>query len=247
MNIPSFLKLKDNSLIFNEEGEFLFYLPESYFSDAKNTSVAMIYGSYVSTIGIMDWAIMSKNGTVGNPHPFRWSTIFLCKPYSIEKVKNLKLGNTAPKDYRVLHFRKGDEVVSDINTPQIIDNVENMFRMMVISGNKMPQTIPYDKSHEYYPQAMELNGGSFNLNMQIFGIMQSELCRDPNDISRPFRYTDMKDMNAYKQVSVKEVPKYTSPYVSITSENFDESLMAAVLIDDESKMKDSPLEKIVMQ
>ena len=246
MNIPSFLKEKDNSLLFNEEGEFLFYLPEAYFSDAKNTSVAQIEGSYVTTIGIVDWAIVTKNGTVGEPHPFKWPTIIMCKPYLIEKVKKLKLGTCDAKDYRILHFKKGDEVISDINTPQIIDNVETMFRMMVITGNKVPQTVPYDKFHEYFPQSMKLNGGNFKLNMQLFGIMQSELCRDPRDLSRPFRHTNMKDMNAYRQVSVKENPSYISPYVSITSENFDESLMAAILID-EDKIKSSPLEKIVTQ
>lgn len=245
MNIPLFLTLKDNSLLYNGEGEFLFYLPDSYFSDAKNTSVAEIVGSYVTTLGIMDWAIVSKNGTVGEVHPFKWCTVIMCKPYTIEKVKNLKLNNTSPKDYRILHFKKGDEVISDINTPKIIDNVENLFRMMVITGNKIPQTVPYDKMHEYFPQAMELNGGSFKMNMQYFGIMISELCRDPKDISNPFRYSDMKDMNNYKQVSIKEIPKHISPYVAITSENFDESLMAAVLMDDKSKIKSSPLEKII--
>jgi len=81
--------------------------------------------------------------------------------------------------------------------------------------------------------------------MQLFGIMQSELCRDPKDLSRPFRLTDMKDMNAYKHVSIKEIPNYISPYVSITSENFDESLMASILIDDKD-IKSTPLEKIIM-
>ena len=87
------------------------------------------------------------------------------------------------------------------------------------------------------------------MSMQFFGILVSELERDPNDLSKPFRYTSMTDMTKYKQVSIDTVPKYTSPYVALTSKNFDESLMASVMLsdEDEDKIKDSPLEKVVME
>ena len=96
--------------------------------------------------------------------------------------------------------------------------------------------------------AMALNGSSFGLNMQLFGILVREMCRDPKDYSRRFVDTDMKSMNNYQQVSIKMLPNYISPYVSITSENFDESLMAAVLLSDkkEEDIAYSPLEKVLM-
>lgn len=245
MKLPDFLSQKENSLIYNGDGEFLFYVPESYFGSVKQNPIAQIVGYYVSTIGILDWAIVDKNGKVGKAHPFKFPTIFLCKPYTIEKVKDLKLNGLKGKDYRILHFKYGDEVISDIHVPQIIDNVETIFRMMVITGDKIPSTVPYDKLHEYFTESMELNGSSFKLNMQLFGIMISELCRDENNISKPFRYTNMNNMNSYKQVSIKAIPKFISPYVALTSENWDESLMSAILIDDEKKMKYSPIEKVI--
>ena len=58
--------------------------------------------------------------------------------------------------------------------------------------------------------------------------------------------TNMKDMNSYKPISVKMLPNYISPYVSIISENFDESLRSAVLMKDKEDLPTSPLEKIVM-
>lgn len=247
MDIPKFLKLKDNSLLFNEEGQLLYYIPEDYFTNTKN-SVAQISGQYVTTIGIIDWALMSKNGTITEAKPFKLPTVFMCKPSEIEKVKSLKLNGLRPKDYRILHFNYGDEVISDINVPQIIDNVETTFRTMVVNNNKIPSTVPYDKMHEYFTDSMALNGSSFGLNMQLFGILVREMCRDPKDYSRKFVDTDMKDMNAYQQVSIKMLPNYISPYVSITSENFDESLMAAVLLSDkkEEDIAYSPLEKVLM-
>lgn len=246
MKIPVFLKQKENSLLFSEEGEFLFYLPETYFADVKKNPIAQIIGQYVSTIGICDWALVDKNGNVGEAHPFKFPSIFLCKPSYIEKVKNLKLNDYKPMDYRILHFKKDDEVITDINVPQIIDNAELVNGMLSIVSGKLPRSVPYDKLHEYCPESLELNGSGYGLNMQLFGIMISELCRDPNDLSKPFRHSSMNSMNNYQQISVKMIPKYTSPFVALTSENLDESLMASILLSDEKDIKYSPLEKIIM-
>src|SRR5574344_303928 len=85
---------------------------------------------------------------------------------------------------------------------------------------------------------------SYGLNMQMFGIMISELCRDANSIETPYRLTDMK--KGYQQISVKNVPKTISPFVAITRENFDESLMASIILSDkpDEEIKSSPLERL---
>lgn len=241
MEIPNFLKRQGDSLVFALEGEFVFYVAEEFF----DVNIAEVAGSYISLIGVCDYAIISSDGKVGEIRPFRFPTVFLCKPYSVEKVKKLKLGKSKEeKDYRVLHFKKCDEVISQVRVPQIVDNVEDFFRLMVITG-RIPTTIRYDKGHEYFPENSELNGFSYGINMQLFGMLWAELCRDPEDISRPFCMTDMKDMNGYKPVSIKATPNYVSPYVAITSENWDESLRSAIMIDDKDA-KYSPLEKIVV-
>ena len=55
----------------------------------------------------------------------------------------------------------------------------------------------------------------------------------------------MNDMNKYKPINIKMVPKYISPYTAITSENWDESVRAAVLMKDKEDAPVSPLEKVV--
>lgn len=246
-DIPAFLKYKEGTCYYNSDGELLYYIPEDYFTDTKNP-IAMSIGQYVSTLGIFDWALVSENGKVSEAKPFKYPTVIMCKPSSIEKQKAVSLAGTKPKDYRVLHFKKGDEAISEVNTPEIIDNVLAMLRMSIVNGNKLPPTIPYDKLYEYFPLAMELNGSSYNLNMQLFGIMISESCRDPKDLSRPFRLSGSKNMTDYAQVSIKTLPNYQSPYVALTSENFDESLMASILLSDEkeSDLPTTPLEKVLM-
>ena len=245
--VPKFCKLDGDRVLFDSTGELLFFVPENYFVDVKQHPIAEIYGQYVTLAGIFDWALMDEKGKIGKIQPFCFPSIFMCKPGRIEKVKNYKINTVPPRDYRIFHFAKGDEVFSDLDNPNIIDNVETLFGMLVISGNKMPNTVPYDHFHEYFPLSMKLNGESYNVNMQIFGIMASELCVDPENPANPFRYTDMKDMTGYKRMSIKQRPNYISPYVAFTNENLDSSLIAAVLMDDESKYKKTPLEKIVME
>ena len=246
MEVPSFLKLEGEALVFNEDNkEFIFYLPEVFFNSTSKNAIAEIKGEYVSSIGLCNWAIVDSNGKRSELKPFRFPTMFLCKPYEIEKVKGVKLDyDKEPTDYRLLHFRKGDEVVSQIRVPQIIDNVELFFKLAIITA-KIPTSIPYDEIWKIFLENMELNGNKYGINAQLFGIVQSEICRDPKDISRPFRYTDMKDMHAYKPISIKMTPKFISPYTSIVSEGWDEGLVSAVLMKDKEDIPESPLEKIV--
>lgn len=236
--LPAFLRRNGDSLLFNGEGEFIFYVPEDYFS----SNIAIVYGAYISMLGICNYTIINKSGKDNGMHPFRFPTIFLCKPYTTEKIKNFKILKTSdPSDYRLLKFKNGDEIVTSTKVPQIIDNVETFFNMFFVSG-KIPNTIPYNVIHEYIKENMNLNGSDYGVNNQLFGLLISELCRDPKDLSRPFRLTNMEDMNAYKPISIKKIPDYVSPYVAITSENFDESLMAAILSEED---KYSPLEKVL--
>jgi hypothetical protein len=240
MEVPNFLKRVGDALVFDLDGELVYYIPEEFF----DVNIVEIAGAYVSAIGIFDYAIVSPTGKVGEVKPFRFPTVFLCKPRYIEKVKDLKIGKSKEaKKYRVLHFCKGDEVISQVRVPEIVDNVEDVFRLLVITG-RIPTTIRYDIGHEYFEESLELNGNSFGLSMQLFGILWAELCRDPNDVSKPFYTTDMKDMNGYKPVSIKTTPNYVSPYVALASEQLDESIRAAILIDDDDA-KYSPLEKVV--
>src|SRR5574344_46305 len=246
MKLPPFLKQVDQSLLYADTGELLFFVPEPYFVDVKKNPIAQVAGQYVSLLGIFDWATVTTEGKISEAKPFKFPTIFMCKPNSIEKVKRYKLKpDMREMDYRILHFKQDDEVISDINVPQIIDNVEILFRMMVIVGNKIPPSVPYDKLQEYFTESMSLNGQSYGLNMQMFGIMISELCRDANSIETPYRLPDMK--KGYQQISVKNVPKTISPFVAITSENFDESLMASIILSDkpDEEIKSSPLERLI--
>ena len=270
-NLPAFLRRNGESLEFAlDDSEFLFIVPEVFFDSDK---IATIIGNQVSMIGICNYTIIDKNGKSNGLHPFTFPTIFSCMPYQIDKKNGINLSNILKEesaanaedydeleyydrqadpdlvdedeetaDYRILRFKKGDKIVVSTHVPQNIDNVEIFFNLFLLTA-KIPSTIPYDKMHEYFIENAKLNAFSYGLNMQIFGILVSEIARCKNDISKPFRFSNMNDMHNYRPISIKLSPKFVSPFASITSENFDQSLMGAVTTENH---RTSPLEKVLM-
>lgn len=235
-DVPKFLKREKESLLFNQDGLFVFYVPEMYFE----RNFAIIYGDYVNLLGILDYAIFDKTGKHKGLKQFRFPTMFTTRPHEMEKLKGVKLTSTSePQDYRMLKYKKDDQVVTSVKVPQNVENAE-MFYKIFLSG-KLPTTVPYDTMHEYFIENISLNKGSYNLNMQLFGIMVSEMCRDRNDINKLFRNSNMKNMTDYTPINIREIPKTVSPFTSMTSENWNEGIINGINNKDASY---SPLEKL---
>ena len=249
--VPPFLKRDGEALLYNGEGQLIYAVPEEYFT----ARVAEEYGSYYVLIGMFNYMQVNKNGTkVGKTKPFDFPTKFMCKPSSMEqKVSGVELnkkfgGFEDEVLYRLLIFNKGDEVVHSVFVPEAIENVEDFFRLLFMVA-RLSNTIPYDKVHEYIKENMNLSGSDYGVNAQMYGIIISEIFRDKDDTSIPFRNGKNidNDMKAYKTISMTKTPNYIDPYVSITSQYWDESLMSAVLLSQKGEDKGSLLEKIMMR
>ena len=247
MQVPPFLKLQGQSLIYNEDNkELQYFIPEVFFQNTKS-SIAIVVGQYVSVFGLFNWCIVDSKGKKSEVKPFNFPTIVLCKPRSIEKVKQLKITpDSDPDDYRILHFQKGDEAISQVRVPQSIANCEMLFKIATITS-RIPKNIPYDDIWKLFIENIHLQGSDYGLHSQLFGIISAELARDKNNIERPYRLTNTKNQTDYKMVSVKMLPNYTSPYASLISEGFDESIMNSIMLSDkdDKDIPNSPLEKIV--
>ena len=89
---------------------------------------------------------------------------------------------------------------------------------------------------------MKLNGESYNVPLQLWGVIVSECCRSRHDHNTPFRLSGSKDMFDYESISVKNVSKMVSAFSAFQSENFDDSVIHAMT---NSKAVDSPLEKVL--
>lgn len=244
-NIPDFLKRDEDSILFNkDDATFVFYVPSNYFNNKVKIPIAVEYGEYISMLGICNWAIIDGNGKRGKLHTFVFPSIFLCKPREIEDVKNLQLDDIEASDYKLLKFKKGDQIIVQCKVPQNISNSEMFFKMFLITS-KIPKSVSYDNIWKLFLESAKLNGFDYGMNIQLFFILIAAICRDPKDISRPFNATKMENMNDYKCISIQMVPKFISPYTAITSENWDDSLRAAIIMKDKENSPESPLEKVV--
>lgn len=237
--IPSFLRQEKNSVYFNRSGELVYYVPEHYFK----SEIAIINGQDVSLLGMFDYSVFDEKGkSVTGLKRFNYPTIFICRPGSIEKKKDLKLTkNSKVEDYRLLKFKKDDICIISTKVPMLIQNVEEFFRLF--KNGKFPNTIPYDKIQEYFFDTMTYNSGGYGVSAQLFGVMIREMFRDQSNLEVQFALSGSNDMTAYTTIGIKDLPKMTSPYTAIASENFDESVVNAII---NKNHKETPLEKLFL-
>ena len=237
-----FLRQEGNVIKFKGEGEFVFIVPEMYFA----RKCAVVEGEYINLLGTIDYSILRGNETdiTKRINNFFFPSMFYTKPGRMEKVKNLNI-NGEHEDYRLLYYKDNDtdEIISNTKVPQDIEYVERLNALFIKSGH-INKSIPYDKLQDYFFESIRLNGASYKVSAQLFGVVISELCRDPHNMSNPFRWSKTIDENmyGYKSISIKDVPKYISPYQSLISENWDDAVIGAIMNDNEIE---SPMEKIM--
>lgn len=237
---------KGDSVYYTGKGEFLLYIPEKYFEMA----FAISNGEYINSMGILLYSTKETENTdpTKKLKQLKLPTMFTTKPGKIEKVRKLKLLNLDEQDYRILYYTNNgeDKIIVSTKLPKDIENVETFYRMFVKTGN-IPNYIPYNEIQDYFYESMELNGGKYNTNWQLFGLLISELCRDKNNYSIPYYMSQSYkkgDMYSYKSIAVRDVPKYISPFTSITSENWNDAIIHSINMGE--KQIYTPMEKIMM-
>ena len=239
MAIPSWLKKDGESVIYNGDGYFAFFVPESYFL-GKNAAKAIIEGEFANLFGILDYQLFNSNNKPNGPvRCFKFPSVFLSKPTSIDKVKNIKIVPWADADdYRVLKYEKGAQIIVSTKVPQDLQNVEFFYSLFL--GGNLPLTIPYEELYTYLIENIHLAGEDYGITNQLFGVVVSEMARDPNNLQKAFRNSKAEH---YKAINIKDIPKFISAYSAITSENWDEAVVNAI---ENKSTKDIPMEKILM-
>ena len=236
--LPPFLKRHNDSILYNGDGEFYFYIPEKMF----DLNIAKYEGEIISTLGIMSYAMKDAKGKMSTLRQFNYPTRFSTKPYKIEKLKGIKLiKQSKPGDYRVLYYKKNDPIIVNVYLEENIDNAEDLIRLFIMAGS-IDNTIPYDTIQNYFVDNLKYNGGSYGITLQLFGVILSELCRSTKDESKPFRLAKTDDMHDYQAISIMAIPRLVSAYSAIASNNFNQAMVYASL---NKKQVEIPLERVL--
>lgn len=239
--MPYFCKKEGDSIIFSaKDREMIAYVPEKYF----DRNLAEQEGDLINIMGMFNYTIQSVDGKMNDGLKlFKFPSMFATRPYAIEKVKQLQLTkNSVKEDYRLFKYKEGDQIIVSTKLVEFVGNCEKMLNLCFILGYII-NTIPYDEIQDFIIDNMTINGFSYGINNQMFGLAVSEVCRSKDDESIPFRLSKTNDMHAYKSMSLKNVSKIISPYTALISENFDESILHAMMNDNP---KDTPLEQILV-
>ena len=236
--LPPFLRRQNNSILYNGDGEFYFYIPEKMFE----LNIARYEGEIISTLGIMSYAMKDAKGKMSTLRQFNYPTRFLTRPYKVEKLKGIKMiKQSKPGDYRVLYYKKNDPIIVNIYVEENITNAEDLIRLFIMAGS-IDNTIPYNTIQNYFIDNFKYNGGSYGITLQLFGVVISELCRSSKDESKPFRLSKTDDMHDYKSIPITSIPRLVSAYTAISSNNFNQAMVYASL---NKKQVEVPLERIL--
>lgn len=235
--LPSWVKEEDDKAIFTGKGEVIYYVPKKYF-DKK---VASIIGEKVECLGIFQYCYFDETGKKGKLKWFKFPTIIECIPSSISNQVFQLDGTNEETEYRLLHFSEGSELLSSVYTTKSALNVEAFLKML--DSASLAPGIPYEEIYEYMVLNAQYNNFSYKVSHQILGLVISELCRDPDDISKPFRLSKYTDSKSYKMIGIKNVPKYTSSFTALTSEDPDAAIASTII---NKGTGTSPLERVLM-
>lgn len=239
METPSFIKVKDTSYLFSGDGCFKFFVPEKYFTG----KLANFVGEFIELFGIVPYAVYDKNDKpIGKLRNFKFPAYFVTKPDEIEIAKGLKLTKeTKEQDYRILKYHKDGIIVLNYLISQNADIIDVWYSALT-TGNIL-NVIPYNTLQDYFLDNIMISGNGYSVSLQMIGIVISELCRSSKDTDTPFRLSGSNNMNDYQMISVKDIPRGTSPFTAITSEEWDKAVVSSIMIKDP---KYSPMEKVMM-
>lgn len=239
METPKFIKVKDQSLLFSNDGCFKFYVPEKYF----DTKLAEADGEFINLFGILTYALFDKNDKpIGSLRNFNFPSTFITKPDDIEIMRGVKLNkNTKEQDYRILKYYKDGVIVLNYEIAQDSINLDKFYKL--IQYGNFPNTVDYFDIQNYFIRNVELTGNAYGVSLQLIGIIISELARDIDDPSIPYRLSGKTDHHAYQMANIRDIPQDVSPFTAITSERWDDAVISAITT---KNRIDSPLEKILM-
>ena len=235
---------KDNRL-FLKENFLEIYLPKFYFDN----DIARFLGRRIETYGIFNFKFFSKasDKSKAQMHTYACPLDLILTPESFE-LELVKEISEEDKTY-VLHFRKDELVIDTIE--MIIKQAPSFTKFMnLLTSGRLPKTIPYDDVKQLALDLQIFNKRDLGIPALGYEIIISEIYRDPDDISKPFRYKAgaKKGVNLtnYRTINLRNLANESAVFTGLIFEDFTAALQSAVIKTQSGNTgRISPIEKTI--
>ena len=189
-------------------------VPQDYFDHR----IAEYDGNQVDIFGLFEFRIW-KTDDIEHETPdkffFKFKSRIRTCPNHIREDRDMD-----GKKYTVLEYDEGAIFIKSCDLQTDSDVARQMLDIMTMGY--LPNIMPYDDIAQYWTDVNVFNGINLNsMSQSSIEIIVSEICRDPKDLSRPFRHR-LRDepefnRNLWKILNIRNIAKYTSTFASIIS------------------------------
>jgi hypothetical protein len=223
------------------------HIPEDYISH----NIAELIGNEIDTFGLFNIYVWDDYD-IEHTKPRTFFFKFPSRIRTAPSVIDTRRGKDGEK-IRVLKYEEGDILIKSVAIQENSDVARQMLDIMF--NAYLPDTIPYNNIYSFWTRVNIFNGVKPAANEAILKIIISEICRDPDDLSRPFRHYlrdkflhggVIGDMSKRKMLNIRNIPKYNSTFASVTSGNAKQGITSSIARIRSGKIdKDSPIEKAI--
>lgn len=229
------------------------YIPAVLFKENEETSstVATRYGEAFKVMGIMNMRFFDSEDAPRESAPvrtFSYPNMIMTFP-SDSLVTRLQLNDAPgakPEPYWVLQYHLGD-VMMNAEEMQSEGNCTKLLNM--ITMGKIPNTIPYDVFVSVWEANFDINGFNPQVPSVVPQMIWAEMCRDPNDMTKPFRYIFGKggaDPTHYVETNMNNVASATSVFSALSFERIKPKLATSMnMTRNGAEQRRSPIEEVL--
>lgn len=236
-------KVENGMIVFT--GDYMeMYIPD-YYLDKR---LAEELGGRMRVFGLFNLQIFDKNEKpIGKLETFVIPSMIVLESDDVEVRKMTLTKGVEEEKYHVLKFYNGDPIIN-VEYPQDSTNVELFLELL--TGGKIPRTIPYNQIIQIWQENLRLNSVHLNVASNVLEAIISQIYRDPSKPEDNFAKVAGKSSNpneyGYRPANIREVCARNSTFSALTFEDFDQMMTSSLNINKYNKKETkSPLEKII--
>lgn len=232
----------DGKNIILEDSYMELYIPEYFFSPSYKFAEDL--GDKYNLFGIVNVGIFS-NGKLSYIDTLNCPANLMINVFEMEYREVVLPDGKTP--CRVVKYYKKNKLFKNFI---VKDSTNAQLFLRSITYGKLPSSIPYSHSAQFWDKNQSMNDVSFGVPSIIEEVVLRVMYRNPANLSQTYAQiaglpnSKVGDYG-YKMVSVRTVCQYASTFSAITFEDFDAMVTTSVNREREHKSEvDSPVENL---